>query len=465
VIGVQSVLPVALTAYFLAKGRRQRLFLLGIPFLLFMGSALFFDRIKVPRLDNNQLILVCLVAVWIICTGSILRNAVHPQGVGPFGPRRLLREEIPLIMLAGLVIFNTMLSIYRYGDSRLVLQEASSFGYLIAGYFLVRGIIAHFDRTSVSEFLGSLVGLNTIAAVLYILHQGLHVQIYEGGELMEISYFGQLITRTFWFMPPLLLFSLAYCLSKPRLNLHLLSTMLITLLAILISYTRFLAVTTATLIVLAVFLRVVKRQKRTTAKWVIVLVIVGLVFTWGVKQFLPIQAQFMTERFNILMRDPTSMDANSWLGRRMLFLATWEMIGQSNIVLGVGFPPTAQDSRVFLITHWRADMLWIPIVFHLGLAGLVLIATLLFLHWIRALRLFLSESGERAVLGLTFFLLLSSVAVEGLFSSSFMYWLRYPLGLWYLAFLAVGAARGPGLEADVATKSWFDAQPSLVQGS
>jgi len=54
--------------------------------------------------------------------------------------------------------------------------------------------------------------VNTLSAVFYILHQGAGLGIYDIEEYIEEIFGGERITRSFWFMPQLLFFSIAYLL-------------------------------------------------------------------------------------------------------------------------------------------------------------------------------------------------------------------------------------------------------------
>ena len=54
------------------------------------------------------------------------------------------------------------------------------------------------------RFVNAIVVVSTVAAGLFVVHQGLHIRIYSAEEYFQTVFRGQVITRTFVFMSPLL---------------------------------------------------------------------------------------------------------------------------------------------------------------------------------------------------------------------------------------------------------------------
>lgn len=443
---IRAILPLTLMGYFFYRAQRQRIFWLGIPFVMFMGSAVFFDQfVHLPilskvltRLDSNQLIMVTLLIVWFLCCGGLKPfKQSFKTNIGLFGGNHLFTEEIPWILIGASVILAAFLSIFRENPLGDVIKNALEISYLGIGYFLVRGIVSRSSSHDVIVFLNSLVLVNTIAAFLYFLHQGLQLPIYQGQEYLKITFLGQQITRTFWFMPSLLIFSIVFEISKPKVNLVTLGIIGINLLAIAISYTRYLIALGVLLIILPLVMRAFKGQHRWVVKRVIGVCLLGVIFVWAVQQFFPVQMQYLWERVSGL----TSGNVNTLTIRQNFGTRTWDMLRNSEIYIGAGFPIEERDSRIFYINQWRADYVWIPVLFHLGGVGVIGFASLLFLGLLKSWKLFWHYTGEGEFLGMVLFSFLLAVVVEGFFSASFMYWIRYPLGLWYLAFVSVEVNR------------------------
>jgi hypothetical protein len=447
---IRAILPLSLIAYFVYRAQHRKIFWLGVPFVMFVGSAVFFEQIpRLPLLnkvlyqaDNNQLILATMGIIWLICCGLPKYFGItHQVNLGPFGANRLFLEEIPWILIGTTIILSLLFTpsfLYSFGSAG---NMALEFSYLGIGYVLVRGIISYSSRQDMIGFLNSLVWVNTIAAILYILHQGLHLPIYQGNEYFTTFFLGQVITRTFWFMPPLLLFSIVFQASKPRLNWVTLIIIGINFLAVLISYTRFLIILGVLLIFLPALLRGLKGQHKVVIRQLVVIGVLGALFIGVIQQFLSVESQYLLERINSLSQMGQNSDANSFEIRQGYTQRTWDMLQGSEIYIGAGFSIENEDSRVYYIDQWRADVVWISILFHLGVVGVIGFAGLLFLGLLKSWQLFWRSFAEREFLGLVFFSYLLAVVVEGFFSSSFMYWIHYPLGLWYLAFLSVEANR------------------------
>ena len=97
-------------------------------------------------------------------------------------------------------------------------------------------------RGDTLDFIKALVIVNTLAAVLFILHQGLHLPVYLVTEYQTISFMGQRITRSFYFMPQLLALAIAYVFARRTWSVVWVGVVVVTLGALWVSYTRSLLV-------------------------------------------------------------------------------------------------------------------------------------------------------------------------------------------------------------------------------
>ena len=71
------------------------------------------------------------------------------------------------------------------------MTQAKGFIYLFVGYFLLRGMLCRASREDTLDFVKALVVVNTIAAGLFILHQGLHLPIYNDHRVPDAHVHGR----------------------------------------------------------------------------------------------------------------------------------------------------------------------------------------------------------------------------------------------------------------------------------
>ena len=88
---LRMIIPYALAAYFIYRGTRSRIFLLGIPFLMYMSASVFFgnaDPFWIPgRFSGDFHVFSWLVLVWLLCTGLLLPGSARASRSRPFGPQ------------------------------------------------------------------------------------------------------------------------------------------------------------------------------------------------------------------------------------------------------------------------------------------------------------------------------------------------------------------------------------------
>ena len=221
--------------------------------------------------------------------------------------------------------------------------------YVFAGYFLLRGILCHAGRKETVDFLAAIVVVNAIAAGLYVLHQGLRLYIYAGAvEYQYIVFNGEILTRSFYFMPQYLPLAIAFCAAKRSWSLLWLGVLAVTLAAIWVSYTRALVLVAVVEIVVILAIRLLKRRDAwPAAKRALQIVLVAGVFVGAAIAVLPdsVRVPLLANRGDqvaggALTRTTTCNFASAGGRRRTSGSAT------SNRLLGVGFPSADQDARV-----------------------------------------------------------------------------------------------------------------------
>ena len=125
------------------------------------------------------------------------------------------------------------------------------------------------------------------------------------------------------------------------------------------------------------------------------------------------------------------------------------MVADEDILLGRGFVTAAQDPQYDMMRQWSWDSAWITIVYRMGLAGATVFAALLVAYAARAFWLFLRSDPWAEEYGLIWFTFLVATGIGSFIGWGFMDQTRYPMNLWFLAFLAAGSCchRLPGMRS------------------
>lgn len=439
------LVPAALLVYFLYRSMRARIYLLGIPFLMYMSDAVFLDRLRIfavpGRLEPADHMMIWLVLVWLVCSDLLLPERFRsPSGEAtprrrPFSGGLIVPEEVILLGVAALVLLNIVIEAVGAGALVPALAEAKGFIYLLVGFALVLDVVARSSRQHVVGFLGALVLANTVAAALFIGHQGLGLSIYAGEtEYQVFTFMGQRLTRSFYFMPQLLGLAVAWAFAKRKWDWWAIAVVVITFGALWVSYTRSLLVIAVAEIALVLALRLFKRRqagvvvRRLLSLAAIVVVLGALVFV-----FLPAQTQYFLSRIDVAVASPNVAQEPNLVNRQDKMRLTWEWVGQDGRAIGVGFPSSTVDSRVTRMEGMAPDIVWVPVLFRLGVIGVALFAALYLSGLWRAGRSMLRAPEEREYLWLVLACVVLASAFEGFVSWTFMNPFKTPLGLWPFA--------------------------------
>lgn len=444
--------PLALLAWFLWKSRTNRLCLLGIPVLMVMRGSVFFQDIRpfwMPgRFDSSTHLLAWLALVWLVITLS-WRRSPEKEALGFFGSGRLLPEEIPLLLVAVLAAVHVAGVFSLTGDLPTAVEAASGSVYLLVGYLLVRGIASRATREETLGFLEAVVIANTIAAGLYVVHQGLHISIYEGTEYFSTIVGGSEITRTFTFMPQFSLLALGFVLAKREWDLKWLTVLAITMLALLVSYTRALLLAAVVGVVVALVAREFSSPRSGRLLRRTVTIVASITLVVAVFSFVrPVEFRFLVGRFADFSTAGGVSDINNWQIRQAQFDAVQSYVAQQDLVLGVGYPQPESnpiDQHIYL---WSSDSTWVPIMYTFGLAGLMLFGAVILGFGLRSLGLSLNPPESRRYLGLVFLITIVLTVVMSFTRWTFTEPRIAPMGLWLFAFVAAEALRRAGPEAE-----------------
>jgi O-antigen ligase len=443
---VRYALPALLLLYFLACSLQRRVFLLGIPFLMFMSYSVFFDKAKpfwVPaRFDPVDHLMLWLVITWALYFDLLLpkrMRRMHERRL--FGPRLVPPEELVLVVLAAYVLIEIVLTAVHYSGLGSAVTEAKSFTFLIVGYFLLRGIFCHAGRKETLDFVAAIVVVNTIAAGLFVLHQGLHLHVYNATEYQSIIFQGQRLTRSFYFMPQFLLLAIAYCVAKRKWGVFWFGVFVVTLAAVWVSYTRSLLLIAVIEVAVVLAVRLFKAHEA----WPALkrgLQIVGVVVLLGALAFavLPTQSNYILSRLHLATAKGGPIHDTNVQSRIDSFRTAYGYTGGDHLI-GAGFVSAVQDPRVSNVDGLASDLVWVPTVYRLGLVGVVLLVLLFAAAGWRAARLSLTGGDDAEFLTLILFGTIVGVFLQGFVSWTVLDPARSSLALWFLAVLTAETCR------------------------
>lgn len=441
---LRLALPTALLFWFLWKARDNTLFLLGIPVLMVMRGSVFFEKMKpfwMPgRFDPAVLLMGWLFLVWVV---TIYNERSRPDAeLRPARGGRVLPEELLLVGIALLIGWHTMRAFGYSGD----FQAAVSLGYasfsILLGYLLVRGIVTRATRAETEEFLAAVVIVNTIAAALFILHQGLHVPIYEGQSNITYAYGGQSIARATTFVPQYFLLSLGFVLAKRKWSAKWLVVLGVNMMAILVSYTRTLLIAAVAGLLIAIVVRELSKPEAgrfLRRAGAVVLCVVAVVVVFSVAR--PVQYRFLLTRFAELGSGGNVGQIHNWQLRVQRWSLITRVVAKQDLLFGLGFPQHVSNPVAPYLYTWTSDMTWVPILYRFGYAGLALFGLLLGAFMWRALTLSLKPPEERRELALAYFITLALTVIMTFQQWTFMEPRIYAMGLWILALVTAEALR------------------------
>lgn len=433
--------------YFIWRATRQRIFLLGIPFLMYAADSLFFHKLKpfwIPgRLEYSDHVLLWLLIIWVLYFDLMLpirwRRVRQPQ---VFGPALSPPEEVALLAVVAWVVIEIGFTVLRFWEFGAAISEAKGFIYLFVGYFLLRGILCDASRSDTLDFIKVVVLVNTAAAGLFFLHQGLHLPVYDATEYKTLTFMGQTLTRSFTFMPQFSLLALAYCYAKRDWSLLWVGVLVVTLAALWVSYTRSLLVIALVEFAAILLVRLLKAHqaalaiKRALSILAIVVVLVAVAFV-----ALPTQSHYFQSRIQ-MATESGSVGGDPNLGSRINKLRiVWGWIGPQGHVIGQGFATVEQDPPGADIPWMAADLLWVPWLYRLGLVGVALLFALYASASWRMLRLAVGAVGDAEFLALVLFGVLAGTFLESAMSWTLLNPNRYAMGLWVFAFAIAEACR------------------------
>lgn len=458
-----KLLPYVFILYFLYRSIREPVFFMGIPFLMYLRSCIFFDQVMLFRIpfrsyqsieqNPDILLFIWLIIFWIIfrirSENSFEQSTIYQRFVLTKNFNILDYTVISLIFitLIGLfIVINEYYVIENIYDMFIILMS------LFFGYFIIKDVVRRTKINVLCDFFYAIVIVNSIASGLYFVHQGLHIPLYVGKEYATTIFEGVTITRTFWFIPPLWSFSIVFLIvfRKGR-SVIFWGLLTVNLLAIYISYNRSTLLSNGALILLY-FILIGYKQKDylKVIRNFSIMALVGVAFFLVLSNFLPASTNYFVSRFKELEERPIDKHSNNLVYRFSKTEGVIDKMNSNKILFGYGSVTETQLNYVKIVDAAAADMGWAAVVFRWGFLGLFLFIFLFMASIIWAFKLFLITEGTTSQLALLLLLTFISQVFEGLTSWTFMFPSRLALGLFCFGILSVLILTNRNLRDEVA---------------
>ncbi len=433
----REIFPYLLVLYFLIRGIKEPFYFLGIPFLMFMSESIFFEGVKIFQIPGS--LSYGLMFFWLILLRVVALILARSDEKEEYSyMRRFNAMDFFVLGLLLISFIGAGATLINYADVTDVLKEFIVLISLFVCYYIIKNWTSRVNPEVLVGFLLSIVVINSLTACLYILHQGLHFQIYPNSEYSVDIVQGVEITRTFYFMPQFLPLSIAFLLifrnKKPFVFYVLL---MINVLAVFISYTRSFLIN-AILIFILYFVFTGLKDGR-IGMVIRNILVFGFLAVFGLivlSKILPANTQFFLNRFSELRQTSATSDPNNIEFRFQMTGLIVKSMDADKKILGMGPVTENQVSWVRAMRATTADMVWTGVIFRWGFVGLILFILLYLFSGFSALNYYLKSDGVLSDLGLLFLLYIFSQIIESFVSWTFMSAHGFATGLWYLGMLS-----------------------------
>lgn len=405
---------------------------------MYMSESIFFETVKIFQVPGR--ILPVLKMIWMIIFW--LLPFIFQLYIGR-GIKRSRQFTGILDYLIIILVFTTIVglavALMTYPVTTGLIMEFFVLLSLFVGYFIIRDWSFSCKPEVLKGFLLSLVMVNTLSAVFYILHQGAGLGIYDIEEYIEEIFGGERITRSFWFMPQFLFFSIAYLLVF-RADRPLIYTvmLIINLGAVFITYSRSTLIVSLFLIVLYFIILGFKENRiGYIIKNIVLYMVIAVIGLIAVIKIFPANAQYFQDRFRELTEERSPYQINSLEYRIERTAGVVESIDAGKIIFGMGPVTEEQEPLVPAMKSITSDMVWTGVAYRWGLIGVVVFILLYVFAFLKSYRIFVKSTGLVSHMALMFMIILVSQILEGITSWTFLSGHGYATGLWYFAMVAV----------------------------
>lgn len=405
---------------------------------MYMSESIFFENVKIFQVPGRimpALKLFWMVIFWLtpfvfqLYVGKEIKRSSQKWGTLDY-------FILILIVITVIGLVSTLVS-YPVADG--VIMEFFELLSLFIGYFIIRDWTFSSKLEVLKGFLLSLVIVSSISAFLYILHQGAGLGIYSIEEYIDEVFGGERITRSFWFMPQFLFFSMAFLLvfrsERPALyNIML----IINLGAIFITYSRSTLLVALFLLMFYFLILGFKGNKMGLMfKNIIIYSIIAVLSLFTAIKVFPTKAKYFQERFAELTEESSPYQINSLEYRFERTGSVIKNIEINKIIFGMGPVTEDQEPSVPVMKSITSDLVWTGVAYRWGLSGVLLFILLYVYSFIKSYKIFMKSAGLMSDIALMLMIVIVSQVLEGITSWTFLSGHGYATGLWYFALVAV----------------------------
>lgn len=433
---IRHILPYLILLFFIIKGNKQFLFFLAVPFLIFMSNSIFFENVKpfqIPGSLQNILIFIWLFLLWLLSKIVTKQKAEkHPYH------NKLNATDLCIVALLIISTIGLIRTVSHYPLIQGVIQEFFLETSLLFAYFIIKDWFSSSKPDVIAEFLYAIVIVNSLSALLFLLHQGFHFNIYTTEEYLSESFDGQEITRSFWFMPQFLFFSVAFLLVFKKKYPFSIALLIINLSAIIITYTiSAIMITMLTIIFYFVLTGLKDGRLGSTIGNLLkyaLMAIAGFLILW---KLLPANINYLISRVSehteseYTIKEENDMEVRFTNTKLMI-----AKIDRDKIFLGMGPVTEYQSPKVAEMKGNTADIAWSGVIFYWGFIGLSIFVLIFLFSSFQAFNFFMKFEGITSDLALMLLLFIISQFIDSFDSWTFLSAHGVAVGLWYFALMS-----------------------------
>ena len=443
------LLPTIALLYYLIKGAKCKIFLLGIPFVIYMGISIMFSAHltgifnRPYSIDSELRLFFWLFVVWVI---SRKPNYKYRRNVYS----KLIRfAELFLYLILVFVAIHTVIALTQRGSLLVIYYNAREPIYMVLGYFMIKRILLSFSRENVNRLITSIIALSTICMLVFVMHQGLGIKIYPYAEYSTFTYLQVEMTRSFGIISPLILAICAYSLVTVSYKRSSVFLLILAVSVILVSYTRGMVLIGIVMLLGNVVINVSKRSSMkkvwTYLIFPLIVVVIGLS---SFKFIMPKQFGFLGTRI-VEVTDAFSGYGDNSVGN-ITHVSTVnvrkdqmeELYLKASIfqrVFGNGYSQEMAGTIPLMTNIYDSE--WQALFIQFGILGMLIFSIVQGVFLLLAIRMGKSVYSEKAIFGIVIALLILGNFVWAFSSVTYFLYYGVALSFWPFAFLVSEAQR------------------------
>lgn len=419
----------AYLVYALHKSRIARINLLLFPFLILFGEAAFIreswmQSYLFSRIDYE---ILSLIIVWLII-------------VGPFGNKRNLFAPVSskILLLFSVLIFVNVILTWESGRWLVsAIHLATAFLYIPLAYFLFYDIFMGFTRDDVLKFLETLIFINTILAVFYIMNSAFGMNIHGIEKWGRAWVMDVYITRDFITFPAMTSFSfiyyLVYFISGDKRNYKSFFIIFVNFVCTLLQYTRSITAFFVVLPILVILLLfIIDGKVKKIAQYSFLYVGLALIMLCASRQFALPQFTYFQQRVLKMPSANQLLERGTIANRINMVINSYSLLEGESILIGYGYLGRENVNRFFQqsMFYRPGDIMWSRFMIEMGVFGTFVFALFLILMLRDSLKLAWGHN----LFGLVLFFVTLSYIISTFQSGAFI---SSPFGLFIFSIVAI----------------------------